>query len=33
MVSCDTGDHTAGDNIHTDKTTCSTEEPQQTYRL
>ena len=32
MDSCNTGDHTDGDHIHTDITTCNAEEPQQKYR-
>ena len=32
MDSCKTGDHITGDHIHTEITTCSTEEPQQKYR-
>ena len=27
------GDHNAGDRIHTDRTTCKIEEPQQKYSL
>ena len=32
-MNCYTGDHTAGDRIHTDITTCSTEESQKKYRI
>ena len=33
MGSCNSGDPIAEDRIHTDITTCNTEEPQQKYRL
>ena len=33
MVSCYSGDHIAEDHIHTDITTCNTDELQQKYRL
>ena len=33
MYSYYTGDHAAGDNMHTDITTCNNEEPQKKYRL
>ena len=33
MNSCYTGDHTAGDHMYTDMTTCNTEEPQKEYYL
>ena len=33
MDSCYSGDHIAGDHIHTDMITSYTEEPQQKYRL
>ena len=33
MGSCYSGDHIAGDHIHTGITTCNIEEPQQKYRL
>ena len=32
MSSCHSGDHIAGDRIHTDIATCNIEEPQQKYR-
>ena len=33
MGSCNSGDHTAEDNTHTDITTCYIEKQQQKYRL
>ena len=33
MGSCYSGNHIAKDHIHTDITTCNTEEPQHKYRL
>ena len=33
MDSCYTADHTAGDHIHTDITTCNTKRPKQKYHL